>query len=961
MEFATGMTDRRNDILCPPFLDLIREQIQILTCHIEKITLLGHLGLSAEIEASMAASRRVNGAALILEFLPLSSLAGVLENVLSLPDWKHDFFFETNKHIFDQIHAFLDSLGRVESVKIPEWLAIQGENTARLNEILRCLISNSSTRKSPECSDITPSDVGITDLSINTRLLEKSVLPDTPSVPDSPSVDTTLMSMFKAEVETYARSLENDLIEIESIQSPEKIESLMRAAHSLKGAARIIGFDEAVSLAHAMEDLLTDTKSHRINLSSLQIDALLHANDFFLRLASISTAEMFRWFRRQSESVVRLRESLAVSRKNGQDAVSVFPPSDFATPNMSAKRSLPSADSLIDTEYLFDEAGSCVVNYPGKLNREKITETVNRGNSQEPYVRVQAEKLSRLMGLAGECLVQAKSMKMFSQNLLRMKYAHRELGENLDDGLTLIRENLDFEKGLEILRNAGGFLEKARDLLDEHAERVEGYSRRLENLTEKLNNEMVGSRMRPFSEGLRGFPRMIREMSRTLGKKAELEVLGASTAVDRDILEKLESPLNHIIRNALDHGLEPPAERIAHGKPSVGKITIEAGHRAGMLHIEIWDDGRGVNPETIRQKVAEKGLTSQEIAAKLSISELLEFLFLPDFSTAAGITEVSGRGVGLDVVQKMIQEVQGSIRVETEPGKGTSFHLQLPLTLSVLRSLILEVGGELYAVPLSRIDFLHKVSRQDIQTLEDRQFFTFKGEHIGLVSASQIIRSSFPPAENRYSLPVMVISDNLNRYGLIVDRFIAQRDLVVHPLDFRLGKVANINAGAILEDGSPLLLLDVEDLVRSIDNLLTQGTLKKVGRNETTTAVRKKRILVVDDSVTVREVERRLLENRGYEVTVAVDGADGWNTLQLQEFAMVVSDVDMPRMTGIELVRKIKAHSVLKDIPVVIVSYKDRDDERVKGLEAGADDYLAKSSFHDDRLLETVLNLIGEP
>jgi two-component system, chemotaxis family, sensor histidine kinase and response regulator WspE len=284
----------------------------------------------------------------------------------------------------------------------------------------------------------------------------------------------------------------------------------------------------------------------------------------------------------------------------------------------------------------------------------------------------------------------------------------------------------------------------------------------------------------------------------------------------------------------------------------------------------------------------------------------------------------------------------------------------LPLTLSVIRTLLVEISGEPYAFPLTRIDRIVMVESADIAIAENRQYFTLDNQNIGLVTAYQVLELAAPP-EKLDLLPVIIVSDRSSSYGLAVDKFLGERDLVVRPLDPRLGKVADISAAAFMEDGTPVLIIDVEDLVRSTDKLLAESQLQKVSKTEQTAeSTTRKRVLVVDDSITVREVERKLLENQGYEVEIAVNGMDGWNALRTGQFDLVISDVDMPRMTGIELVSQIKNHSALKSIPVIIVSYKDREQDRIRGLEVGADYYLTKSSFHDDTLLNAVVDLIGE-
>ena len=324
------------------------------------------------------------------------------------------------------------------------------------------------------------------------------------------------------------------------------------------------------------------------------------------------------------------------------------------------------------------------------------------------------------------------------------------------------------------------------------------------------------------------------------------------------------------------------------------------------------------------------------------------------------MTEISGRGVGLDVVQDMVKQVRGTVRVSSQPGKGTRFQLQLPLTLSVVRTLLVEIGGEPYAFPLAHIVRTLKLPKDEIELLEGRQHFDLDGQPVGLVTAHQVLGGGEPELAGD-ELPVVVVGDQQQRYGLVVDRFLGERELVVQPLDPRLGKIKDISAGALMEDGSPVLIVDVEDLIRSIDKLVAAGRLSTVQRGAgRRRREARKRVLVVDDSLTVRELERKLLDQHGYDVEVAVDGMDGWNAVRTGHFDLVVTDVDMPRMDGIELVTLIKKDPNLKSLPVMIVSYKDREEDRQRGLEAGADYYLTKGSFHDETLLQAVVDLIGE-
>jgi two-component system sensor histidine kinase and response regulator WspE len=575
-------------------------------------------------------------------------------------------------------------------------------------------------------------------------------------------------------------------------------------------------------------------------------------------------------------------------------------------------------------------------------------------------VRVSAESLSRLMGLAGESLVQARQLRPFVEALVQLRSRQAALIETLQ----AIEERRASKSGHldELLARAKAEAIRGIEGLTRETESFDDYARRGEDLAGRLHHEVLASRMRPMSEGVRGFPRLVREISRELGKKVRFEVKGENTGVDRDILDKLDAPLNHLIRNALDHAIEAPEERISAGKETTGLIRLEARHSAGMLQITISDDGRGVDPARLRDKIVRKGLVSSEMASRLTEAELLEFLFLPGFSTKDAVTEISGRGVGLDVVQDMVRTVGGIVRVTSKLGRGTRFTLQLPITMSVIRALLVKIAGEPYAFPLNRIDRIVRVPGDEVRRLEGRPHFLMDGQLVGLIDAVQVLELP-GSVEARDPMSVVVVSDRGSRFGMLVDEFLGERDLEVRPLDPRLGKPPDINSASVLDDGWPVLIVDVEDLVRSIDNLLGGKRLKSPASAIAAASKARKparRILVVDDSITVRELERQLLESRGYAVDVAVDGVDGWNAVRVGDYHLVISDVDMPRMDGIALVRSIKQDPKLKSIPVVIVSYKDREEDRMRGLDAGADGYLTKSSFHDRTFLDAVADLIGE-
>ena len=770
----------------------------------------------------------------------------------------------------------------------------------------------------------------------------------------------SMLELFRLEAESQTAVLSAGVLAIEELErSPQTVESMMRAAHSLKGAARIVGLDPAVRVAHSLEDVFVAAGKGTFRVQPRPADRLLGGVDF---LSSISKADdalepTSDWAARAEQLVAELTTMLA-EQESPVPAAAEAPAAKVVAliPSGTPQTATPATPQTVSQPQPQPQP------LPLPSAAAAVPAAPPRGGEQaDRVVRVSADSLTRLVGLAGESLVETRQLRPFVDALLQL----RASDVDLCDAISAVDEKLksgDVAVPAAITAMLTTIRERADAnlaTLTRHVEDFESFARRNEDLSNRLHHEVIVSRMRPLADGIRGFPRLVRDVARTLGKQVRFEVKGDQTGVDRDILDKLEAPLSHLIRNSLDHGVEMPADREAAGKSAAGTIRLEARHRAGMLQITLTDDGRGIDTEHLRAKAVARGLVARQVADQLTELELLEFLFLPGFSTKDQVTEISGRGVGLDVVQSMVKSVGGSVRVATQPGRQTVFTLQLPITMSVIRALLVQIGGEPYAFPLTRIDQILFCKAGDIRTVEGRQYFDRDGVSIGLVMAAQILEAAAaPPAD---PMPVVVISDRGQQFGMIVDTFLGERDLEVRPLDLRLGKVPDVNSASLLENGDPVLIVDVEDLVRSIDNVLMGRRLSRVEFERMAEQARqRKRILVVDDSITVRELERQLLHARGFVVDVAVDGMDGWNAIRGTHYDLVVTDVDMPRMDGIGLVTLIKADPTRREIPVVIVSYKDREEDRLRGLDAGANRYLTKSSFHDETFVDTIIDLIGE-
>ncbi|ALL66338.1 Single-stranded DNA-binding protein [Paraburkholderia caribensis MBA4] len=763
--------------------------------------------------------------------------------------------------------------------------------------------------------------------------------------------DQSLLELFREEAAVQTRVLSDGLLALEHRPADAAaLEACMRAAHSLKGAARIIGLQDGVDIAHVMEECFVGAQRGELQLTPAHIDVLLRGVDMLLRVAEakpdapVTRADIDAFVRRMATPESAARETADGDGPQAAPDVDVYAQlqAQLQAEALAQRQEAPEADPTVPSDA------------PAQQDSHASARTPDR------MLRVRAANLDRVLSLSGEVLVESRWLKPFATSMLRLKRTQRDTSRALDALYDTLAEHLD-DAALSALADVRTSLNSMQHTLGARLDELDRYDRSSANLAQLLYDEALQCRMRPFGDATHAYPRVVRDLARSLGKRVKFEIVGTSTQVDRDILDMLDAPLGHLLRNALDHGIETPDARIARGKPAEAHVTLEARHSAGRLLISVSDDGAGIDLDNVRASVIRRQLADADTAARLSEQELLDFLLLPGFSMREQVTDVSGRGVGLDAVHEMVKAVRGTVRIVNEPGRGSRFVMQLPLTLSVVRSLLVDVGGEAYAFPLAHVRRTLELARTDIDMLEGQQHFAFDGKPVGLVTAHQLLGAQ--AGVTRESVSVVVIGDERETYGVAVDRFLGERMLVVQPLDPRLGKIRDIAAGALMENGDAVLIVDVDDLLRSVDKLVRGGQLDRIGRAHDVAARQRKHVLVVEDSLTVRELERKLLEKRGYAVTVAVDGMDGWNALHNQAdgtFDLVVTDIDMPRMDGIELVTLIKRDPLFKPVPVMIVSYKDRDEDRRRGLEAGADYYLAKGSFHDEALLDAVRDLIGE-
>ena len=691
-----------------------------------------------------------------------------------------------------------------------------------------------------------------------------------------PSIDAALLPLFTDEVQKQAAVIDSGLMELEKdFKSPEKIEPLMRASHSLKGAARVVGLDSIVELTHEMENCFAAAQESRIVLDGSAIDLFFECSDFIRTLSENGFSEID-------------KGPLAVLLKGLRDI----------------------------------EGGRAKPAHSARKPRTKAAGGKPSGGALDSSVRVSAKSLSTLMELAAESLIENRRVEAFREAFVSVK----ETNEHIIRQIEFVTSTLEGIQGTgaammrldQIRKSMMRLSKKIRDNTDG----LDDYARKNVVISGMLYNEVLRSRMRPFSDGLQGFPRMVRDLAKSSGKKIVLEISGKDVPVDRDVLEKLDAPITHILRNACDHGIEKAEERVRSGKPETGVVKLKARHSAGLLMVSVEDDGRGIDVPAVKAKIAERHLVAPEVLAEMSREEILEFLFLPGFTTKENVSEISGRGVGLDIVQSMLREVGGSISIASEEGRWTLFVMKLPVTRSVLKSLIVKIDSQPYAFALSKVYRTLKLGFARVESPED-------------------------PC-------VVIITDKKNFYALEVEDLPSESELVVRPLHGKLGKVPGVAAASLTEEGLPILILDTDDIMKHIDKYFVRGENPEHSAKQASSA---KRALVVDDSATVRETQKKALEKEGFVVDTAVDGADGWNSVRLCDYDIVITDMDMPRLSGVELVKKIRAGAQCADMPVMVVSYKDRAEDRQNAMDAGATDYMTKAAFQDGSFMKRVLEL----
>jgi chemotaxis protein histidine kinase CheA len=481
----------------------------------------------------------------------------------------------------------------------------------------------------------------------------------------------------------------------------------------------------------------------------------------------------------------------------------------------------------------------------------------------------------------------------------------------------------------------------------------------LDPVIDELQANMKKVKLLPLSTIFDGFPRMVRDIASQQGKEVNLVISGEETELDKKVLEGIKTPLIHILRNCIDHGIEGPDVRVALGKKRCGTIKVSAFHEADNVVITVEDDGRGMDIDEIKQTALKKRLVSNYDLEERTDKEILNIVFMNGYSTSPVVTDVSGRGMGLDIVMRDITNLKGRVILDTQKNRETKFTLVLPLTIAIIQVLLVEVQNMVFALPMLPIIESVKVNMNDVSTMDGRMAIQFREHIVPLVRLNEVLE--LPPARDEGGKAkeemLVVIATNLDRrLGFIIDKIVGEEEVFIKSLGKHLGKVKNVSGAIIMPTGEVVVVLDIADLIAHSALSLSPVT----GKRDASKAKRKeKRILVVEDAFSTRELEKSILLTHGYLVDTAVDGLDALNRMTDTRYDLIVSDVEMPRMDGFELCRTLKKKEEYKGIPFVMVTALQKEEDKRRGIEVGAAAYIVKSAFEQTNLLDTIERLVG--
>ena len=752
-----------------------------------------------------------------------------------------------------------------------------------------------------------------------------------------------IQATFRIEAEEHLKSFSVYMKELEKSETKEKqitiIESMFREVHSLKGAARSVGRKEMESVCQQLENLFSLLKRQEIEYSSVMIDTFYACSDLILKLIYTEANEQLPGEQQSlSELITQIEVFIAGEKKQENN------------------EGLQIQKEVSHTENPFAGSSKAQMGKDFQKNIRPIsTEAVRIPISKLNPLLLQAEEFIQSKITFNQLL---KDLNVILKNIADLKSDSQKLKER-----KVIRSEKQWNEWQAVnelkLSNLEDYLTKLTRMMEK-----EGYG--FERMVDDHLEAMKQVLLLPVASLTETFPTMVREISHDLNKEIEFVINGSDLEIDKRILEELKDPLIHLIRNSIDHGIGNRDERKLQGKDSPGHITLSfTAKESGMVEIMVADDGKGIDEEQVLKTALKSGLVATEMTEKLSRDEVLSMIYYPGFSTSKIITDLSGHGLGLSIVREKVEKLNGSLSLDTKVNVGTTFRILLPMTLSTFRGIMVSLGELMFIVPTINVKMALRVKADTITTVENHDTIRIGNEILSLVSLADAL--GIEERHNKIKEPhttdqsysdfvrIIVLAYGEKRLAFRVSEVLEEQQVLVKGLGGLLSSVRNISGATILGSGKIVPVLNIADLMKSGIN---SGKSRKVPVVEEEMILKTGKILVAEDSITSRTMLKNILETAGYSVTIAVDGLDAYTQVRSKDFDLIVSDVDMPRMNGFELTMKIKNDQKLNEIPVVLVTALESREDRERGIEAGADAYIIKSSFDQGNLLDVIKKLI---
>ncbi|HET6803979.1 MAG TPA: response regulator [Frateuria sp.] len=760
-----------------------------------------------------------------------------------------------------------------------------------------------------------------------------------------------LRAAFLVEARDHLLAIGTGLLALEKgaslAERGTQLEVVFRHTHSLKGAARAASFPRIEAICQAVEEIFATCKRRGRVLSAPHFDVLHRAFD--LVGGYVDAGGRMEQGASPDAGAAVLGELQAITR--GDPGVELESATATPQPSSANAGQLPPAGEAAATPEI-------EVGVPGP--RPAITETVRVQTPRLDRVLLAAEELLTVKQAQGELADELQQLEarfgLWSKRWLAAQPALRQL-RNLAtaEDATASPAAVPAAGTVEFLEWSYGYvrsLESAvRALARSAARGAHLASRQIDELLEDSKSLL----MLPFSALTETLPKLVRDLARDQGKKVDLEVSGENVQLDKRMIELLRDPLIHLVRNALDHGIETPARRKAAGKPERASLSI----RARLLHgnlvgIEVADDGAGLDPQRLRQAAVKSGVLGEDSAGQLDEGQVLELAFRSDVSTSPIITEISGRGLGLAIVREQVEKLGGRIEVENRAPQGACFSIVLPQSMTTLRGLFVEAGGHTFVIPSAHVERVTRVPPAGLKTVGRHETVTIDGHVLPVARLHQLLEipASAPPGA---LLPAVLVGSGQQRLALLVEEVLHDEEVLVKRLQRPLVRIRNVAGATVQASGKPVPILNVADLIKSARGAGRQeASVPAGGGEEQPLALR---VLLAEDSITSRLLLKGILESASCEVKAVADGVEAFTALRSEAFDLLVSDIEMPRMNGFDLTARVRADRKLADLPVVLVTALSRREDRERGIDVGANAYITKGSFDQRHLLEAVRRL----